>query len=337
MKTSALVAALLVANTQALTPENVGQLVAGLLTGALHYENMDDFIDCTVKDGAKIAGDVEDALMNFESLSLSGVTAGLEDVADVFTTISAGIKECSTSPDIQKLDDLIEMLKSFKSPTDFAFHIGKDIIVNGANIFANVEDGLAAYKAENYEKVGEDLGVALDLVVFGQASKGMKINPEQALLIAGGILKGAVEAEGLSNLEACLTGGEVIIKDVVEAVEDFELGTAAGAANGLKVLAKLVSEIKGEAVACAGVSADWKKLQAMISVFDSPLTFAYHVGKDILVNGVQIYGDINDSLVQYRAEQFELFGEDIGKALALTLLGMEEIAHEQNTNNLFLF
>lgn len=303
MKTSALVAALLVANTQALTPENVGQLVAGLLTGALHQENLDDFVDCTVKDGSKVVGDVEDALMNFKTMSLSGITAGLEDVADVFTTISSGIKECSQSPDIQKLDDLIEMLKSFKNPKDFAYHIGKDIIVNGANIFTNINDGIASYKAENYEKVGEDIGVALDLVVFGEkAAKGVKINPQDALLIAGGILKGAVEAEGLTNLEACLEGGEVIIKDVVEAVQDFELKTAAGTINGLKVLARLVSEVKGEAESCAGVTADWKKLEAMISIFDSPMSFAYHVGKDILVNGVQIYGEINDSVVQYRAD-----------------------------------
>lgn len=76
----------------------------------------------------------------------------------------------------------------------------------------------------------------------------------------------------------------------------------------------------------------------MVKTFDSPLSFAYHVGKDILVNGVQIYGDINDAITQYNNKAYEPFGEDVGKALALTLLGMDEMQKEASSNdNLFLF
>ena len=150
MKTSALVASLLVANTSALTPENLGQLVGGLLTGALHQEDLDDFVDCTVKDGEKVVGDVEKALSEFETMSLAGVTAGLTDVADVFTTVASGIKECSTSPDIQKIEKIIEMLKTLSNPTDFAMHVGKDIIFNGKDIFNEITDGITQYKAGNY-------------------------------------------------------------------------------------------------------------------------------------------------------------------------------------------
>lgn len=139
-------------------------------------------------------------------------------------------------------------------------------------------------------------------------------------------------------MEKCLTGGEKILGEVVEAVKDFEEKSASGAAAGLKVLAQVVKDISAEVQTCEGVTADWKRLEAMVTAFDSPLSFAYHVGKDLLVNGVQIYGDINDAVAQYNNKAYEPFGEDVGKALALTLLGMEETDKEISTNdNLFLF
>ena len=63
------------------------------------------------------------------------MTKGLVDIADIFTTISAGIKECTQQKDIEALTKLIQMLESFKNPKDFAMHVGKDILINGVNIY----------------------------------------------------------------------------------------------------------------------------------------------------------------------------------------------------------
>jgi len=63
------------------------------------------------------------------------------------------------------------------------------------------------------------------------------------------------------------------------------------------------------------------KLEDLAKAFSNPASFAYHVGKDILVNGVQIYHEIKDSIVQYDAGNYQLFGEDIGRALAQILIG----------------
>ena len=71
----------------------------------------------------------------------------------------------------------------------------------------------------------------------------------------------------------------------------------------------------------------------MISIINSPRSFVYHTGKDLLINGVQIYQDIEGGLKDYKAEQWEAFGEDVGNGLAKLLLGEQE-AEE---NNVFLF
>jgi hypothetical protein len=75
---------------------------------------------------------------------------------------------------------------------------------------------------------------------------------------------------------------------------------------------------------CSTLKADWEKLAKMISIFDSPTAFAYHVGKDLLVNGVQIYGEITTAISDYNAGNWGDFGFQIGEAAAKTILGEEQ-------------
>jgi hypothetical protein len=69
----------------------------------------------------------------------------------------------------------------------------------------------------------------------------------------------------------------------------------------------------------------------MMAAFNSPKTFAYHVGKDLLFNGVNIYHEVTDAVTHYRAGKYEDFGEDVGTVLALTLVGkLDQEAKLQN-------
>lgn len=62
----------------------------------------------------------------------------------------------------------------------------------------------------------------------------------------------------------------------------------------------------------------------MVEIFSSPESFAYHVGKDLLLNGVSIFKEIEDSIDAYQQKDWARFGEDIGEAAAKTLLGSEQ-------------
>jgi hypothetical protein len=132
---------------------------------------------------------------------------------------------------------------------------------------------------------------------------------------------GAIEAEGLDNIDHCITGASPIIADVKVAITDFEEKSAAGALAGLKELGKAVTLMKSEIQYCEGVKGDWEKLVKMVEVFNNPASFVYHVGKDLIVNGRQIYHDVDDSITQYHNKSYESFGQDIGDALAKLLIG----------------
>jgi hypothetical protein len=47
----------------------------------------------------------------------------------------------------------------------------------------------------------------------------------------------------------------------------------------------------------------------------NPKAFIFYIGKDILVNGVNIYADITDAEKQWENKNYEAFGHDVGDAL----------------------
>jgi hypothetical protein len=61
----------------------------------------------------------------------------------------------------------------------------------------------------------------------------------------------------------------------------------------------------------------------MAKVISSPRSFAYHVGKDLLINGQDIFDDIAAAVGDYESQKWEAFGEEVGKAAAKTILGQE--------------
>jgi len=132
---------------------------------------------------------------------------------------------------------------------------------------------------------------------------------------------GAINAEGLENIEGCIKDGETIFSDVKTGIQLLEKGDATDELKGLEAIASGIFEIKDAVADCKGVVADFEKLGKMAAVFSNPWSFVYHVGADLVVNGVQIFAEVEDSVGQYKAANYGAFGEDIGEALAKLLLG----------------
>ena len=77
---------------------------------------------------------------------------------------------------------------------------------------------------------------------------------------------------------------------------------------------------------CSHIAADWEKLLDMVEIFSSPESFAYHVGKDLLVNGVDILHEIEAAVTDYESKNWSAFGENVGEATAKVILGAESQA-----------
>ena len=59
----------------------------------------------------------------------------------------------------------------------------------------------------------------------------------------------------------------------------------------------------------------------MADVFASPDSFFYNVGLNLIINGVEIYAEIDEAMKDFDQEKYFDFGENLGKALALVIMG----------------
>jgi len=149
-----------------------------------------------------------------------------------------------------------------------------------------------------------------------------KITHSKAFLVTKGVLRGALDAEGFDDIEHCLGDAEDILHDVEHAYADFKKGHAGDVIAGVKQVGNMLKSLKKALKDCNFVG-DIKRLESMGEIFASPLSFAYHVGKDLVVNRVDIFKEIKNAVVDYETEKWEDFGYNLGEAAAQVLIGKE--------------
>lgn len=69
------------------------------------------------------------------------------------------------------------MLKSFKDPKSLAINAGKNIVVNGVDIYKEMSAAYTNYSAKEFEGFGRDIGVALALIFIGATDSSSSISP----------------------------------------------------------------------------------------------------------------------------------------------------------------
>lgn len=126
--------------------------------------------------------------------------------------------------------------------------------------------------------------------------------------IVGGVLRGALHAEGFDDINHCIADAEHVFGDAEAAYVDFKKGGADNVIAGVKELADLLNTVKAGMQDCSNLKADWDKLAAMVKVLNSPTAFAYHVGKDLLVNGQDIFKEVETAVTDYENANWDDFG-----------------------------
>jgi cathepsin F len=146
------------------------------------------------------------------------------------------------------------------------------------------------------------------------------IDVDEMKAIAGGFVDGFL---GQHDLSACIRASENTVLDVKDAVQDFEKKDAADVLNGLRKIGDAFKELPNALTTCKATVEDVETVINALKQFTSPSKFAYHVGKDLIVNGRNIYTEITTSVSDYKAGNFADFGLQIGTACHQLIIGVE--------------
>jgi len=265
---------------------------------------------------------VKRAIDDFETKSISGYLAGLKELSTAMKDMPSVMQACNVSVD--EIKKLKSALAQIRNPKKFAVEIEHNLIVNGKPIGNEVFTAMNDYKTQQYQDFGLQIGLALHKLIIGDLhmKKAMvQFDVKEAAEIAGGFTIGFLPNG--KDFESCVEDFNVSFHDLEEAIAHFKLDTADGVMAGLKDLSSIFMAMKDALKSCKATEEDVKELIQALKTFHSPLQFAYHVGKDLLVNGVDIYTEITTGLTEFKAHQYENFGLMIGTAARKLIIGMQ--------------
>ena len=109
-----------------------------------------------------------------------------------------------------------------------------------------------------------------------------------------------------------------------QAIEDIKEKSVDGVKEGIKLIGESLTEVSNAITDCKGAVEDVENILSVLEEFSSPYSFAFHVGKDLLVNGVNIIHEISAAIDDWDAQSYRDCGVQIGTALNQLLIGAEE-------------
>lgn len=108
--------------------------------------------------------------------------------------------------------------------------------------------------------------------------------------------------------------------EIKSAIDKIEQKTAKSIAEGLRDLGHALTNLKQALVDCKAAEAEVAKFaKAIEDGFEHPLSFVFHVGKELIVNGRDIYAEITAAVSDWKAQSYRASGVQIGKALSKLL------------------
>ena len=306
---------------------DVANIVVGMLDGIGVTADLNEVSGC-IEDTETIWSDLKLAVNDFKTFDYSHIKDGISEIGKAVYLIPLDVKACKSIPsDVQKLED---MSKIFLHPRELVVQVSKAIWVNGVDILNELHKACDDYTEDKFYDMGYQIGTALATVFFkgNQEMNALSIatfngKAQDAIDVVEfieGFVKGVAIAESLGDITTCIKDAETGMGDLKRAVQDFEQETFNGVEAGLKEVGNFVELIPSAVSACESIPEDIQKLIKMGAVFTHPLTLVYHIAKNLVVNGVNIFDEVSHGVVAFDDAQYNQAGFYFGEALSNVLL-----------------
>ena len=218
------------------------------------------------------------------------------------------------------------MVSIFESPVSFAYHVGKDLLINGVEIYHEVDTAIGDYKVGDWNGFGYNIGKAAAKTILGEESQKLihESNKTKVAQIMQGMLK---PYGGKFNLEALLIciyeedqaalAFDIAVQAFETAWKDKEITDAIG---GVIAIVAGVQQFKQGLPACESIDkAPWniQEFETCTDIAVHPTEYFKVMEEDILLNGISILKDTYKGVEAYKKGDFVSFGEQMGEILKM--------------------
>jgi len=248
------------------------------------------------------------------------LSKGLNDMADT-------VKECGATE--EQVEKVLKVLETFRNPLTFFYRAGKNLLVNGQEIYNELHAAVENWRTEQYRSFGFEVGLAMHKVVLGDDKtqdtepESLEFSPADAVKVIEGINEGFFVGE--TKIEkTCVLDAEGIRHHLEAALQLFAKWNKEDAMTALIELAKAMDLVKDALKVCKAEEVHLEKLGKAIALIRDPVSFAYTIYSHILLDGVEIVREVNRSRVDWKNKEYEAFGVQIGLIFDHVLVGAEE-------------
>ncbi|CEM35767.1 unnamed protein product [Vitrella brassicaformis CCMP3155] len=264
---------------------------------------------------------VDSAVSSVTQKTFTGMAHGLLGLSHVLTALSDALP--STAP-VALRADMANAARRLANPAKMEYVPGVRLSVDGVAMFEPLNTFIDEWKHQRYQAAGRALGsMVRPLSSVAEALPDVSVpnNTAKIQLFAKGLLEGF----GLDYplLWACIKDTNELDEDIAIAIALILKKDRADVKAGLKVLAdaldkKLLPSLRD----CKAGEHDLEKIEEALATLSNPHSFALHVGKDLLINGRDIFHEMNQAVIAYGNDDWEGLGEDVGMALGKLLIGV---------------
>lgn len=301
----------------------------GVLKGFEH-SSLPDLPSC-LTDFESVYRDVQQAIVDFKKKTYDGVKEAiallgqaLEAVADAMTRCQAAEKE---------IEKVVKVLAQLKNPKAFFVQIGKNILINGKDIWNEANAAFTLWQSQQYEPSGEQVGMIISKML-GTGVEVARVDADVKIIaqVFLGVLQG-FESQAIPSLDACIKDVDRAAKAFTAAFQDFEKGTWESVKNGLKELGQALDILADSMTICEAVPAEVKKVIAALKQLKDPKTFVWTAFKNLLVNGKEILAEMTAAHDNWKNQQYFACGQAVGHIVKKLLLGEHSLAivHDEPT------
>lgn len=137
-----------------------------------------------------------------------------------------------------------------------------------------------------------------------------------------GTIEGFFGSDDFPRLKACASDATDAYDAIKKAIGEIEEETFDSVLQGVKDLGAAYQSLKDGLSKCKAAETDITNfLHAVENGFEHPLSFVYHVGKDLIINHKQIFSEIHTAVSDWKAQSYRASGVQAGIALSKLLDG----------------
>ena len=262
-----------------LSTDGAEQFAEGFFEGI--FGTVEGAVKC-MRDVKTVASEVETTISDFKSHSY---ISGIEEIGTIAQGLGNDIKDCEgAGPEAEQLAQQLEAIYSHASAWDITFEIGKNVLVNGVDLYNDITGSISAYDSGDYSTMGRDIGNGVKEALVGKqlglSTSGAEQFTEGFFAGVFGTVEGAV---------ACMRDAKKVASEVETTIADFK---AHSYVAGIEEVGTIASGLGKDIKDCQGVGPEAEQLaQELEDLYknSSAWNVAFTIGKNVLVNGVDIF------------------------------------------------